>query len=156
MTRAAQSRLWRWIKGMMLRRMPLMITCTEFEGFILAYLEGELPSRQRRVFEFHLKICRECRDYLAAHPCPVASGRAARGAKDALLGRCRAVAVGVEGGGPSGGQVVDAIFFGDRDRLQQELFDDERAERQALNDLFRNRGQRTGLLRAQARTRPGE
>ncbi len=77
MTRAAQSRLWRWIKGMMLRRMPLMITCTEFESFILAYLEGELPSRQRRVFEFHLKICRECRDYLAAYRHTIALEKAA-------------------------------------------------------------------------------
>jgi len=26
-----------------------------------------LPKLQRRVFEFHLKVCRECRDYLAAY-----------------------------------------------------------------------------------------
>ncbi len=77
MTRAAQPRLWRWIKGMMLRRMPLMITCREFESFILDYLEDELPSRQRRVFELHLKICRECRDYLAAYRRTVALGKAA-------------------------------------------------------------------------------
>ena len=77
MTRAAQPRLWRWIKGMMLRRMPLMITCEEFESFILAYLEDELPGRQRRVFEFHLKICRECRDYLAAYRRTVELGKAA-------------------------------------------------------------------------------
>lgn len=57
----------RWMKGMMLRHMPLMITCQEFEDFILAYLEGELPDRQRFVFELHLKVCRECRDYLAAY-----------------------------------------------------------------------------------------
>ena len=54
-----------------------MLTCTEFESFILAYLEDELPGRQRRVFEFHLKICRECRDYLAAYRCTVALGKAA-------------------------------------------------------------------------------
>ena len=76
MSRAEQPRLWRWIKGMMLRRMPLMITCVEFESFILAYFEGELPSRQRRVFEFHLKICRECRDYLAAYRRTMELGRA--------------------------------------------------------------------------------
>ena len=57
----------RWIRGMMLNHMPLMITCRQFEDFILAYLEGELPERQRFVFELHLKVCRECRDYLAAY-----------------------------------------------------------------------------------------
>lgn len=56
-----------WMRGMMLKYMPLMITCRQFEDFILAYLEGELPDRQRFVFELHLKVCRECRDYLAAY-----------------------------------------------------------------------------------------
>ena len=51
----------------MLRHMPLMITCREFEDFILDYLENALPERQRFVFELHLKLCRECRDYLAAY-----------------------------------------------------------------------------------------
>ena len=60
-------RLMRWLRAMMLNRMPLMITCREFEDFILAYLEGELPERKRFVFELHLKVCRDCRDYLAAY-----------------------------------------------------------------------------------------
>ncbi len=47
--------------------MPFMITCREFEDFMIDYLENELPERQKRVFEFHLKVCRECRDYLAAY-----------------------------------------------------------------------------------------
>lgn len=57
----------RWMKGMMLKYMPLMITCVDFEDFIDEYLDGELPERQKMVFELHLKICRECRDYLAAY-----------------------------------------------------------------------------------------
>ena len=61
------ARLMKLMRGMMLKHMPLMITCREFEGFILAYLEGELPERQRFVFDLHLKVCRECRDYLAAY-----------------------------------------------------------------------------------------
>ena len=65
--RPPMTRLMRWMRGMMLRHMPLMITCREFEDFILAYMDGELPDRQRFVFELHLKICRECRDYLAAY-----------------------------------------------------------------------------------------
>ena len=46
---------------------PLMITCEEFEDFILAYLDGGLTKRQRFVFETHLKVCAECRAYLAEY-----------------------------------------------------------------------------------------
>lgn len=60
-------RLMRRMQGRMFRYIPLMITCRQFEEFILAYLEGELPDRQQFVFELHLKVCRECRDYLAAY-----------------------------------------------------------------------------------------
>ena len=67
MHRSPPKRLMRWMRGMMLRHMPGMITCRELEAFILAYLEGDLPQRQRFVFELHLKVCRECRDYLAAY-----------------------------------------------------------------------------------------
>ncbi len=56
-----------WMKGMMLSHMPLMITCQQFEDFVLAYFDGELSERQRFIFNLHLKVCRECRDYLAAY-----------------------------------------------------------------------------------------
>ena len=56
----------RWAKGIMLR-MPLMITCREFEDFILDYCDDTLPDRQKFIFELHIKVCRECRDYLAAY-----------------------------------------------------------------------------------------
>lgn len=48
-------------------KLPLMITCAEFEDFITAYLDGSLSNKQRRIFDFHLAVCRECRDYLAAY-----------------------------------------------------------------------------------------
>lgn len=48
-------------------RAPMMITCEEFEDFILDYLEGGLTGRQRFVFEAHLKICAECRAYLTEY-----------------------------------------------------------------------------------------
>jgi predicted anti-sigma-YlaC factor YlaD len=67
MERSLGFSMMRWMKGMMLKHMPLMITCLEFEDFIVDYLDGELPERQKTVFELHLKICRECRDYLAAY-----------------------------------------------------------------------------------------
>lgn len=56
----------RVVKGMMLR-LPLMVTCREFEDFVLDYLDGNLPASQRRVFDMHLRMCRECREYLAAY-----------------------------------------------------------------------------------------
>ncbi|WP_299622425.1 anti-sigma factor [Pelagibius sp.] len=65
------------MKGAMLRKLPLMITCREFEDFLLDYMEGSLPTRQRRIFEVHLAICRECREYLAAYRETIELGRQA-------------------------------------------------------------------------------
>lgn len=48
-------------------KMPLMIGCREFEEFIVAYFEDELTSRQRFIFDMHLRVCRECREYLRAY-----------------------------------------------------------------------------------------
>lgn len=56
----------RKVHGVMFK-LPGMITCGVFEDFIFAYLEDELPSRQRRLFEVHLMMCRSCRRYLAAY-----------------------------------------------------------------------------------------
>ena len=67
MKRLGFSKVMRPIRGMMLRYMPLMITCRQFEDFLIDYLEGELPDRQKFVFELHLKVCRSCRDYMAAY-----------------------------------------------------------------------------------------
>ncbi|MGH1482850.1 MAG: anti-sigma factor family protein [Geminicoccales bacterium] len=67
MERSLGFSMMRWMKGMMFKHMPFMITCIEFEDFIIDYLEGDLSERQRTVFEFHLRICRECREYLAAY-----------------------------------------------------------------------------------------
>lgn len=50
-----------------MRHLPLMITCVEFENFVIDYLEGRLSARERRRFEIHLWFCRECREYLAAY-----------------------------------------------------------------------------------------
>lgn len=69
--------LLRRVKGLMLKHGPRMITCREFEGFILDYLDDALPVAQRRIFELHMKICRECRDYLAAYQRSIALGKAA-------------------------------------------------------------------------------
>lgn len=59
-------KLKRRLQGVMFK-LPMMITCEAFEDFILAYLESELSGRQKFIFEMHLKLCRECRDYLKAY-----------------------------------------------------------------------------------------
>ncbi|MCP5084676.1 MAG: hypothetical protein GY948_23555 [Alphaproteobacteria bacterium] len=56
----------RRIHGIMFK-LPLMITCEVFEDFILAYLDDDLPPKQKFVFELHLKVCRECQEYLRAY-----------------------------------------------------------------------------------------
>ena len=73
------SRLFRRLKGAMLSGMHGMITCREFEVFVLAYLDGELPARQVKIFEWHLRLCRECRDYLAAFRRAIEVGQGALG-----------------------------------------------------------------------------
>jgi anti-sigma factor RsiW len=62
-----RSRLMRKMKGTMMKWVPGMLNCMEFETFLIEYMEGDLPAGQRRVFEFHMVVCRECRDYLAAY-----------------------------------------------------------------------------------------
>ncbi len=77
--------LMRKIKGTMLRSMHGMITCREFEEFVLSYLDGELPARQARIFEWHLRICRECREYLAAYKRTIEIGKAVLGPAHAAV-----------------------------------------------------------------------
>jgi len=75
--KAAQSPgMMRKLKGFMMKYMHGMITCREFEDFIMSYLEGSLPAKQKKRFEWHLKLCRECREYLAAYERSIELGRA--------------------------------------------------------------------------------
>ena len=64
-------------KGAVMKHMHRMITCKEFEDFVLQYLDGELSRRQRAVFELHMRLCRECREYLAAYQRTIEIGREA-------------------------------------------------------------------------------
>ena len=74
--------MMRRLKGSMLKRMHGMITCREFEDFVLDYLDGELPQRQAKIFEWHLRICRECREYLEAYKRTIDIGKAVLGPMD--------------------------------------------------------------------------
>ena len=66
----------RIIKGNMLRFGPGMITCAEFEQFIDDYLDQNLSQKEILVFERHLKLCRECRNYLTAYQHSIELGKA--------------------------------------------------------------------------------
>lgn len=67
----------RIIKGKMLRYVPGMISCSEFEQFIDGYLDKSLNTKEITVFERHIKLCRECRDYLTAYQNSIILGKAA-------------------------------------------------------------------------------
>jgi len=74
--------LMRRLKGAMLKHMHGMITCREFEEFVLSYLDGDLPTKQAKRFEWHLRLCRECREYLAAYKRTIEIGKAVLGPPD--------------------------------------------------------------------------
>ena len=59
--------LGHWFKGLVFNLVPGLISCKEFDDFLANYYDGTLTSRQKTVFDLHLKFCRECRDYLAAY-----------------------------------------------------------------------------------------
>lgn len=75
-------RMKRWLKGQMLKRMPGMLTCREFEEFILAYFDDDLTERQLTTFKRHLSLCKECRDYLRLYERSHAVTRVALGEPD--------------------------------------------------------------------------
>lgn len=43
------------------------LKCREVIEFLDRYIEGELPARQIREFEWHLRLCRSCRAYLRTY-----------------------------------------------------------------------------------------
>lgn len=66
----------RRLRALMMRTMPYMMTCRELDGFIVDYLEKTLPERQRKIFELHLRMCRDCRSYLDSYKSVISLGRA--------------------------------------------------------------------------------
>lgn len=43
------------------------MTCRQVIEFLVDYVEGELPTEQRKTFDAHLADCSECRRYLAQY-----------------------------------------------------------------------------------------
>lgn len=77
--------LRRRIVGAVRRYTPGLITCGEFEDFLLDYFEGALSPMRRRIFRLHLATCEDCRTYLAAYAKTVALGKLAFNDPDAPL-----------------------------------------------------------------------
>ena len=51
------------------------MNCREFVEFLMGYLEGELPERQKGVFEQHMDDCPTCVTYLDTYRETVRLGR---------------------------------------------------------------------------------
>ena len=57
----------RKLGALFLAHFPGQIACEEFERFVFDYHEGLLPDRQRRRFEFHMRICPMCQSAFATY-----------------------------------------------------------------------------------------
>ncbi len=75
----------RKLRAQAMRTLPLMLTCREFDGFMVDYLDGALPAGQRRKFDLHLRLCPDCRRYLEDYKRTVALTRAAFKEPDAPI-----------------------------------------------------------------------
>ncbi len=73
------------LKALMLRSMPNMITCKEFDDFMVDYLDGELSSAQRNKFELHIRMCKECRQYLDAYKRTIETTKAVHQSEDSVI-----------------------------------------------------------------------
>lgn len=70
MTAPTRGRLHGWkldAKAWAMRRLPLMATCAEFDGFVVDYFAGRLSRRERLIFDIHLRMCGACRRFLEAY-----------------------------------------------------------------------------------------
>jgi anti-sigma factor RsiW len=61
------------------------VTCRELADFIGDYLSGELPADARAEFEYHLRLCPNCRRYLADYAASVKLGKRAFDDENARL-----------------------------------------------------------------------
>jgi predicted anti-sigma-YlaC factor YlaD len=60
------------------------VTCREFTEFILDYSSRDLSVEVRELFERHLSVCPNCREYLALYLTTVELGRHACDHDEAL------------------------------------------------------------------------
>ena len=55
-----------------------MLTCRELTEFLDDYIDGALAADRRAVFDGHLAVCPDCRNYLASYRATVRLVKAAR------------------------------------------------------------------------------
>lgn len=60
------------------RSKPMRLRCRTVVDLILAYLEGTLPSKERRAFEAHISDCEKCWTFLKTYRETVDLGRELR------------------------------------------------------------------------------
>ena len=59
-----------------------MLTCKEFDDFMIDYLEGELPVWQKYMCWLHVKMCRECAHFVRQYRRTVALEQSAYDSAD--------------------------------------------------------------------------
>ena len=67
----AKKRMGSWL----LRNVPGLLTCAQFEEFVFEYSEGTLPEQQRARFETHLALCPMCRVHFDSYVRATALGQ---------------------------------------------------------------------------------
>lgn len=63
----------------------MMLTCKEFDDFMVDYLENNLPVWQKFTCWLHVKMCRECARFVRDYHRTIALGRVAYDAADDFL-----------------------------------------------------------------------
>ncbi len=76
------NKIYKKLKSIMLNNVHGMITCKEFEDFVQSYLDDDLADIKRTLFERHLRVCSECRDYLSAYQRSLEMSQAVFGSDD--------------------------------------------------------------------------
>jgi anti-sigma factor RsiW len=59
-----------------------MLTCKEFDDFMVDYLDGNLPIWQKFVCWLHVKMCRECASLIQQYQKVIKFGQSAFDAPD--------------------------------------------------------------------------
>ncbi len=60
------------------------MTCREFVEFLMAYLDEEMASDKRGVFEHHMELCPNCGEYLRTYEDTIRAGQLACDDRDEL------------------------------------------------------------------------
>jgi len=59
-----------------------MLTCKEFDDFMVDYLDDDLPAWQKFMCWLHVKMCRECVHFVREYQRTIALGKTAYDAPD--------------------------------------------------------------------------